>query len=62
MKSRADLTVLVLIAVVAAGLVLAGLAKLQDRIRIVECRGKLRLIHRLLAGYASQHEDRFPKP
>jgi prepilin-type processing-associated H-X9-DG protein len=61
MKSRADLTVFVLIAVVAACLIVASLAKLKDRVETVECVNNLRMIDLLMADFASIHEGQFPR-
>ena len=60
-RFRADLVVAAGIALVALGLVFSGVSRARHEQAVLACQNNLRQLHHGLAGYADDHDGRFPQ-
>lgn len=60
-RFRADLVVAAGIGLVVVGLVLSGVSRLRYQNDLMACQKNLQALHNGLAGYADNHEGRFPQ-
>jgi hypothetical protein len=60
-RFRADLIVAAGIGLIAVGLVLSGVGRLRHHNNVMACQNNLRTLHNGLAGYADNHDGRFPQ-